>query len=70
MTATRHELDCTLAVNEIVRRHPATRAVFHRFGVDTCCGGAVSVEQAAQRDGIDGEALCAALRAAAQPDAG
>jgi uncharacterized protein YeaO (DUF488 family) len=61
MTTIKHELDCTLAVNEIVRRHPATKAVFQRFGVDTCCGGVVSVDEAVRRDGIDREALCAAL---------
>jgi regulator of cell morphogenesis and NO signaling len=65
MSITEHELNCTLTVHEIAHRYPATRAIFQRFGMDTCCGGAVSVEQAARRDGIDADRLCAELRAAA-----
>ena len=56
------ELDCTYTVNATMARWPATMAVFNRFGVDSCCGGASSVEDAARRDGVDAPALCAALR--------
>ena len=65
MTTT-EQLDCTATVHDLVQRHPATRAVFERFGVDTCCGGAVSAEAAARRDGLDPDLLCTELRAAAQ----
>jgi regulator of cell morphogenesis and NO signaling len=51
-------------VNEIVRLHPPTVEVFNRHGIDACCGGAVSVRDAAVRDGADPEALLAALREA------
>lgn len=64
MSTTHVELDCTATVHELIKRHPATQAVFQRFGVDTCCGGAVSVEAAARRDGLDPNELCGALRAA------
>jgi regulator of cell morphogenesis and NO signaling len=60
------ELDCTSSVHDLIQRHPATRAVFQRFGIDSCCGGAVSVEEAARRDSIDATRLCAELRAAAE----
>lgn len=53
-----------MTINEIVARYPATIPVFNRFGMDTCCGGGVSVYDAAQRDGIDVEAVLAALREA------
>jgi Cu(I)-responsive transcriptional regulator len=66
MPAIDRELDCTLTVRELMQRHPATRTVFERFGVDTCCGSAVSVEEAARRDGLDSSVLCAELRAAAR----
>lgn len=64
MPTTQPELDCTVTVHDLIQRHPATRAVFQRFGVDTCCGSVVSVEEAARRDGLDATVLCAALRAA------
>lgn len=60
------ELDCTLPVRRVVERYPATRAVFARFGVDACCGGGASVEEAARIHGVNATDLCAALRAAAE----
>ena len=57
-------VDSTLPVNDIVTRFPATIAVFNRFGIDACCGGWASVDEAADRDGVDREALIEALRAA------
>ena len=64
MSLTQPMLDCTATVPDLIHRHPATRAVFQAHGVDTCCGGGVSVEEAARRDGLDATALCAELRAA------
>ena len=57
-------VDSTLPVNEIITRFPATIAVFNRFGIDACCGGSASVDEAAGRDGVDREALIEALGAA------
>lgn len=51
-------------VNEIIRAHPATVEVFNRFGIDSCCGGAVSVVDAATRDGADPDELRRAIRMA------
>jgi regulator of cell morphogenesis and NO signaling len=50
-----------LTVNELIREVPLTISVFNSFGIDTCCGGAVPVRQAARRDGADVDALLAAL---------
>jgi iron-sulfur cluster repair protein YtfE (RIC family) len=44
-------------------RHPETKAVFERFGLDTCCGSGVPIIDAAHRDGADLDALLATLRA-------
>ena len=55
-------LDPKLTINEIVAQFPATIPVFDRFGLDTCCGGGVRVDEAAQRDGIDAAELLSALR--------
>jgi regulator of cell morphogenesis and NO signaling len=59
--STRTTIDPTRTVNEIMVRYPATVAVFNRFGIDTCCGSGVPVVAAAQREGVDPEALLAAL---------
>lgn len=58
------EIDPSLTINEIVALYPATISVFNRFGMDTCCGGAVRVDEAARRDGIDLETLQTALHEA------
>lgn len=64
MPTTETLLDCNLSVNETIARHPETIAVFNAHGIDSCCGGAVSVEEAARRDQADTTALCAALNEA------
>jgi hypothetical protein len=37
-TARAPRIDPAWTVNEVVRRHPATVAVFNAFGLDACCG--------------------------------
>jgi len=44
-------------VNDVIQSHPDTTNVFNEFGIDACCGGAVSVQDAAVRDGADPAAL-------------
>jgi regulator of cell morphogenesis and NO signaling len=56
-----HRFDPALTINDIVARHPESIPVFNRFGMDTCCGGGVSVDEAARRDGVDAAAVFAAL---------
>lgn len=55
-------IDVNVTVNEMVVAHPETIPVFHRFGLDTCCGGGVPIVDAARRDGTDLDALRQALR--------
>jgi regulator of cell morphogenesis and NO signaling len=50
-------------VNDVIQSHPDTTNVFNEFGIDACCGGAVSVQDAAVRDGADPAALLSALNA-------
>lgn len=57
-------LPAGMTVNEAIRVYPATIAVFNRFGIDACCGGASGIEEAAARDGADAAALMAALESA------
>lgn len=55
-------IDPTWTVNKVVALYPATVSVFNRFGVDSCCGGAVAITEAATRDGVNLDALLRELR--------
>lgn len=41
----------SMTVNEVIRLFPQTVDVFNRFGIDACCGGAVLIAEASERDG-------------------
>ncbi|HEY9514504.1 MAG TPA: DUF542 domain-containing protein [Gemmatimonadaceae bacterium] len=58
------DFDTELTVNDAVARFPATMGVFNRFGIDTCCGGGISIAEAAQRDEIALGELVKALQQA------
>lgn len=55
-------IDNTDTLNEIVARYPQALPVLHSFGLDTCCGGALTIATAAERHGLDLNELLAALR--------
>lgn len=57
-------IDARSTVNDIVARYPSTLPVFNAFGIDTCCGGALPVSEAASRHGIPLNALRSALESA------
>lgn len=52
-------------VNDCIKLYPKTIGVFTEFKIDSCCGGAVSIEAAAKRDGADLEAILKTLEKAA-----
>lgn len=54
-----------MILNNVVAKYPSTLGVFNEFNIDSCCGGAVPVEEAAKRDGADVEKVVAALNKAA-----
>ncbi|MBZ0220745.1 MAG: DUF542 domain-containing protein [Candidatus Methylomirabilis sp.] len=54
-----------MVVNDCIKLYPKTIGVFTRFQIDSCCGGAVSIEEAAKRDGAPLEELMTALKEAA-----
>jgi len=54
-------LDPSLTVNEILQRHPDLIDVFSRLGVDTCCGGNLTLAESIEADGLDEDTLYAAL---------
>jgi regulator of cell morphogenesis and NO signaling len=54
-----------LTINTVVQRYPAALGVFNARGLDTCCGGALTLADAAGRHGLDLAELLAALEAVA-----
>lgn len=58
-------VDPTLSVNETLRRWPAAVGPLNAFGVDTCCGGAASLEMAAADAGVPVATLLDAVARAA-----
>lgn len=51
-------------LNTIVARYPEALPVLQRFGLDTCCGGALPLATAAAHHGLDVEELRSALQIA------
>lgn len=58
-----------MVINEVIRQHPWTLPVFHRYGVDSCCGGAHTLAAAAQENSLDLDQMLAELAAAAEAEA-
>ena len=56
-------IDPTWSINELLRRRPESVAILNAYGVDTCCGGASSIADAAREEGIDLQALLADIEA-------
>lgn len=54
----------TMTINEVIKQSPRTIGVFNSFNMDSCCGGARSLERAAREERVDLAALLAALERA------
>lgn len=52
-------------VNEVVCYIPETVAVFKQLGIDTCCGGSLTLTDAARKAGISPDILLAKIQRAA-----
>ena len=61
-------IDADETLNTIVARLPQALPVLRRFGLDTCCGGALPLRVAARHHGLDLDELIAALHAFAEED--
>jgi iron-sulfur cluster repair protein YtfE (RIC family) len=51
------QVDAGMTLNEIVLHRPEAVAILTRYGMDTCCGGALTLRDAAERHGVDLAAL-------------
>jgi regulator of cell morphogenesis and NO signaling len=40
-----------IIINDCIKKYPNTIGVFNKYNIDSCCGGAVSLEKACIRDG-------------------
>lgn len=47
----------TMTVNEVLDRWPAAAAVINLYALDLCCGGSLTLRQAAAAAGADLQAL-------------
>lgn len=54
-------IDPTMTLNELVALYPRTLPVLQRFGLDTCCGGALPLSTAAEHHALNLDQLIAAL---------
>ena len=57
MFAIKEKISKQMIVNDAIKLYPDTIGVFSKFHIDSCCGGAVSIEEAAKRDKADLYAL-------------
>ncbi len=46
-----------MIINDVTRKYPKTLKVFVQYKVDSCCGGACSIETTATSDGVDVDKL-------------
>jgi Regulator of cell morphogenesis and NO signaling len=46
-------LNSALSVNDTIREFPAALATLNEFGIDSCCGGAASLAEAARSSGVE-----------------
>ena len=53
----------TTSLATLATTHPAASRVFHRFGLDFCCGGRQPLADACRAKGLDPEAVLAAITA-------
>jgi iron-sulfur cluster repair protein YtfE (RIC family) len=56
-------------VNQALRAAPQSAGVFNRLGVDTCCGGTLTLADAARAAGLAPDDLRAALAPALEAKA-
>ena len=52
------------SVNDVIAAWPETVTVFDRYGIDSCCGGGLSLAVVAERHGLDLRDLLQELTAA------
>jgi iron-sulfur cluster repair protein YtfE (RIC family) len=54
-------IDPHLTINQLLQRYPTVLPRLAAAGVDSCCGGDLRIQEAAERAGLDPAALLADL---------
>ena len=58
MSSTPPIISPDMRVGDVLTRHPAALPLLHAAGVDTCCGSALTLAEAAPRTGRSADELC------------
>lgn len=58
-----NRFDINMTVGEIVSRQPELSRVFEQFGIDYCCGGKVSLQDACNRKSVNPQDVLTMLKA-------
>ena len=58
------DISADMTISQIIVDHPNTLSVFHRHGIDACCGGALPLAEVAKKHRLDFIALLAELEQA------
>lgn len=58
-------IDRATTINAVVELHPGLMPILSAHGLDLCCGGPLTLQEAAERHGLDLAALVAELEEAA-----
>jgi len=59
-----------MTINDAILAYPQILPVLQQAGLDACCGGGLSIAEAARRHGLDAGALFRALEDAVSAPAG
>jgi len=62
------ELRPDMTVNDLLREEARAAAVLNRLGIDTCCGGMLSLEEASRSAGTTADAVIEQVLHAARGD--
>jgi iron-sulfur cluster repair protein YtfE (RIC family) len=60
--------DASWSVNEVIATYPDSVRVFNAFGVDSCCHGDDTLDQAARSADLEADVLVCAVREALVPE--
>ena len=52
VSAARDPDPASLTINELIRRHPGAARILNAHGLDSCCGGAKRLDEAAAKHGV------------------